>query len=82
MTVTTEFTKENTQWNDDKAHNAKKLWQVLHSALHSVPEKVHVLACHDSQIGPANHFVTFSDKISKIRNYFSDTGSFHSFCSH
>ena len=56
----------------DNAHDSKKLWQVLRSVLHSVPEKV-----LPSHIGLANSFVTFfSDKISKIRDSFSNTDSF------
>ena len=40
-----------------------------------IPEKV--FASHDSQIGLANHLVTFfSDKMSKIRDPFSNTDSF------
>ena len=57
------------------SHDSKKLWQVLCSVLHSISEKV--LPSHDSQIGLANSFVTFfSDKISKIRNSFSNTDLF------
>ena len=59
----------------DIAHDSKKLWQVLRSVLHSVPEKV--LPSHASHIGLANCFVTFfSDKISKIRDSFTNTDSF------
>ena len=51
----------------DNAHDSKKLWQVLCSVLHSVPDKV--LPSHASHTGLANRFVTFfSDKISKIRD--------------
>ena len=42
----------------DNAHDSKKLWQILRSVLHSVPEKV--LPSHASQICLANRFVTFS----------------------
>ena len=59
----------------DNAHDSKKLWQVLHSVLHSVPDKV--LPSHASHIGLANRFVTFfSNKISKIRDSFTNTDSF------
>ena len=59
----------------DNAHDSKKLWQVLRSVLHSVPDKV--LPSHASHIGLANCFVTFfSDKISKIRDSFTNTDSF------
>ena len=59
----------------DNAHDSKKLWQILRSVLHSVPEKV--LPSHASQICLANHFVTFfSDKIRKIRDSFTNTDSF------
>ena len=59
----------------DNAHDSKKLWQVLRSVLHSVPEKV--LPSHVSHIGLANRFVTFfSDKISKIKDSFRNTDSF------
>ena len=58
----------------DNAHDSKKLWQVLCSVLHSVSEKV--LPSYVSQTGPANRFLTFfSDKISKIRDSFSNTDS-------
>ena len=56
-------------WHKDK------LWQVLHSALHSSPESV--FPSHESHKCLANHFVTFfSDKITKIRDLFSSTDSF------
>ena len=59
----------------DNAHDSKKLWQILHSVLHSVPDKV--LPSHASHIGLDNRFVTFfSDKISKIRDSFTNTDSF------
>ena len=59
----------------DNAHDSKKLWQILRSVLHSVPEKV--LPSHASQICLANRFVTsFSDKIRKIRDSFTITDSF------
>ena len=59
----------------DNAHDSKKLWQVLRSVLHSVPEKV--LPSHASQTCLANRFVTFfSDKIRKIRDSFTNTDSF------
>ena len=59
----------------DNAHDSKKLWQILRSVLHSVPEKV--LPSHASQICLANRFVTFfSDKIRKIRDSFTNTDSF------
>ena len=59
----------------DNAHDSKKLWQVLRSVLHSVPDKV--LPSHASHIGLANRFATFfSDKISKIRDSFTNTDSF------
>ena len=59
----------------DNAHDSKKLWQVLQSVLHSVPDKV--LPSHASHIGLANRFATFfSDKISKIRDSFTNTDSF------
>ena len=59
----------------DNAHDSKKLWQVLRSVLHSVPDKV--LPSHASHIGLANRFATFfSDKISKIRDSFTSTDSF------
>ena len=54
----------------DNAHDSKKVWQVLRSVLHSVPDKV--LPSRASHIGLANLFVTFfSDKISKIRDSFT-----------
>ena len=59
----------------DNAHDSKKLWQVLRSVFHSVPDKV--LPSHTSHIGLANRFATFfSDKISKIRDSFTNTDSF------
>ena len=59
----------------DNAHDSTKLWQVRCSVLHSVPDKV--LSSHASHIGLANRFVTFfSDKISKIRDSFTNTDSF------
>ena len=59
----------------DNAHDSKKLWHVLRSVLHSVPDKV--LPSHATHIGLANRFVTFfSDKISKIRDSFTNTDSF------
>ena len=59
----------------DNAHDSKKLWQVLRSVLHSVPDKV--LPSHASHIGLANRFVTFfSDTISKLRDSFTNTDSF------
>ena len=59
----------------DNAHDSKKLWQILRSVLHSVPEKV--LPSHASQICLANRFVIFfSDKIRKIRDSFTNTDSF------
>ena len=59
----------------DNAHDSKKLWHVLRSVLHSVPDKV--LPSHASHTGLANRFVTFfSDKISKIRDSFTNTDSF------
>ena len=58
----------------DNAHDSKKLWQVLRSVLHSVPNKV--LPSHASHIGLANHFIIFfSDKISKIRDSFTNIDS-------
>ena len=48
---------------------------VLCPVLHSFPEKV--IPSHVSQTGLANRFVTFfSDKVSKIRDSFSNTDSF------
>ena len=59
----------------ENANDSKKLWQVLHSALHSSPEAV--LPSHESKKGLADRFVTFfSDKIAKIRNLFSSNDSF------
>ena len=59
----------------DNAHDSKKRWQNLHSVLHSVLKKV--LPSHASHIGLANCFVTFfSDKISKIRDSFTNTDFF------
>ena len=59
----------------DNAHDSKKLWEVLRLVLHSVPDNV--LPSHASHIGLANRFVTFfSDKISKIRDSFTNTDSF------
>ena len=59
----------------DNARDSKKLWQILRSVLHSVPEKV--LPSHASQICLANRFVTFfSDKIRKVRDSFTNTDSF------
>ena len=59
----------------ENAHNSKKLWQVLLSALHSVPETV--LSFHDPQKCLANSFVTFcSDPVTKIMDSSSRTDSF------
>ena len=56
-------------------NDSKKLWQALHSALHSSPEAVH--PSHESKKGLADRFVTFfSDKIAKNRNSFSSSDSF------
>ena len=53
----------------ENANNSKKLWQVLHSALHSSPEAV--LPSHESKKGLADRFVTFfSDKIVKSETHF------------
>ena len=58
----------------ENAHDLKKLWQVLRSALHSDPESV--LPSHESQECLANCSVTFfSDKITKIMDSFSSTDS-------
>ena len=60
---------------NENAQDSKKLWQVLHSALHCDRESV--LPSHQSKECLANHFVNyFSDKITKIRDSFSSTDSF------
>ena len=58
----------------DNAHDSKKLWHVLRSVLHSVSDKV--LPSHASHTGLASFVTFFSDKISKIRDSFTNTDSF------
>ena len=60
----------------ENTSDSKKLWQVLRSALHTVPETV--LPSHDSQKSLANNFVLtfFSDKITKIRDSVFSTDYF------
>ena len=53
------------------AQDSKRLWQVLHSALHSYPKSV--LPSHESQECLANHFVTFFSEKITIRDSFSST---------
>ena len=53
----------------------KKLWQVLRSALHRIPEKV--LPSNSSQKKLAEQFAAFfTNKIAKIRESFSSFSSF------
>ena len=53
----------------------KKLWQVLRSTLHRIPDKV--LPSNSSQKKVADQFAAFStNKIAKIRESFSSSPSF------
>ena len=57
------------------SRDPKKLWQSLRNVLHRTSETV--LPAHSSDKSPADMFASFfSNKISKIRDTFSTSGSF------
>ena len=59
----------------ENGDDPKKLWQVLRSALHHIPDKV--LPSNSSQKQLADQFATFfTNKIAKIRESFSSSSSF------
>ena len=60
---------------NENGDDPKKLWQVLRSALHHIPDKV--LPSNSSQKQLADQFATFfTNKIAKIRESFSSSSSF------
>ena len=60
---------------NENGDNPKKLWQVLRSTLHRIPDKV--LPSNSSQKKLADQFAAFfTNKIAKIRESFSSSSSF------
>ena len=60
---------------NENSDDPKKLWQVLRSTLHCIPDKVP--PSHNSHKKLADHFAAFfTNKIAKIRESFSSSSSF------